>query len=176
MFQFVTAAAALTSKLEKKVGGENSPVPVITWDSRLPFCMLLFILCVCFAPLWHSVNQSESVGALRSLTVLACARARQMRCICRVDEAESREQSEHSESSVLQQNNRWARERLPLWSPFPPPQPASQSPSSKKKSPGTPRSRGSTTQASDGTANLETRRLQSGVFYCEVDRKFHIHL
>lgn len=55
-----------------------------TWDSQLHFCMLLFILCVCFAPLWHSVNQSESVGALRSLAVLgrACARARQMRCIC----------------------------------------------------------------------------------------------
>lgn len=67
MFQFVTAAAALTSKLEKKVDGEKSPVPVMTWDSQLHFCMLLFILCVCFAPLWHSVNQSESVGALRSL-------------------------------------------------------------------------------------------------------------
>lgn len=135
MFQFVTAAAALTSKLEKKVGGEKSPVPVMTWDSQLHFCMLLFILCVCFAPLWHSVNQSESVGALRSLAVLgrACARARQMRCICWVDEAESREQSEHSESSVIQQNN-FLSERKTLI-PLSPllNVPASQPPSSQKK-------------------------------------------
>lgn len=189
MFRFVpAAAAALTSKLkgEKKKSGRRK----IACDHKgllaTIFC-LMHLLCVFVLLLAGTGLTSRKEPFVPSLS--SDALVQQMRRVCRAAEALAARRRRSGiqgggESTASPRSScrtiAEARERLILLHPTPPP------PSTCQRVVLFPKKKIIKKKISWMPSQLRlddtelrtwmTRRLQSRVFHCEVDTKFHIHL